>query len=261
MTKFITLIDAHVHIYDMYDFRHFINAAFNNFRKNSYKISSNINYEGVLCLTESKGKSWFNDLPNKLKENGDCKIVNTSENNSFICYNNNRKIYIISGKQIVTKENIEVLGLGVRENIIDGKSIDEVISIILSKNGLPVIPWGFGKWFGKRGKIISSIVIKNNRIYLGDSGNRPSFLPKSKLFSIAGKSNIKNLPGTDPLPFKGQQNRPGSYGFYFEGLLSEEEPFKDLVNKIMISRHTFKTFGRMETPIRFFYYQLLMKLK
>ena len=111
---------------------------------------------GVLCFTESNGMNYFENLysnNNFIRNNAN--YLKQNEENSLLCIDSNdKKILFIAGRQIVTLEKIEVLALGLKENYSDNKSIEEVINYILSKNALPVIPWGVGKWIGKRGAIV-----------------------------------------------------------------------------------------------------------
>ncbi len=90
----------------------------------------------------------------------------TSEENSLLCFNSNgHKIFFIAGRQIVTSEKLEVLALGLREDFKDNKPIEEVIDYIILKNALPVIPWGVGKWSGKRGAIVENLIEQNPKFF------------------------------------------------------------------------------------------------
>lgn len=53
----------------------------------------------------------------------------------------------MAGRQIVTAEKLEVLALGTDLDIDDGRPIREVLSLVTENGGLPVIPWGAGKWW------------------------------------------------------------------------------------------------------------------
>ena len=59
---------------------------------------------------------------------------------------------IVAGRQIVTAENLEILALGFDAGLDDGLPIDEVILAVQAAGALCVLPWGFGKWTGKRGQ-------------------------------------------------------------------------------------------------------------
>ena len=261
--QYLTLVDAHVHIHSNFNIEHFINSAFNNFNKNADLISPSCEFNGILCLTESQGLNYFRSLYSNLNFLEKYKLSQTNEENSFSCSNiDHKKIFFISGKQIVTTEKLEVLALGFNEDFKDGRPIEEVIDYVFSKNALPVLPWGVGKWNGKRGKKVNYLINnKSNIFFLGDNGNRPFFWKKPEIFNNAEKKGIINLPGSDPLPFISEEKRPGSFGFYFNEKVNEQTPFNDLKDKIINSKSSFSTFGKSESALRFFKNQIFMQIE
>lgn len=261
--QFITLVDAHVHIHSNFNIENFITAAYSNFDKIADQISPGCEFNGILCLTESQGVNYFRSFSSNLNLLKKYKFSQTKEENSFSCSNSNdKKIFFISGKQIVTREELEVLALGLNENIKDGRPIEEVIDYIVSKNSLPVLPWGVGKWNGKRGTKVNNLIYRSSKnFFLGDNGNRPYFWKKPVIFYNAEQKGIINLPGSDPLPFSSEEKRPGSFGFYFNAKVNELTPFNDLKDKIMNSKSSFSTFGKLESPLRFFKNQISIQIK
>ena len=262
MSEFLTLIDAHVHIHNNFRINNFIKASFNNFELISKRVAYNSKYEGVLCLTESHGVSCFEYLCLNLSSLQQYKLSQTREENSLACFDsNNIKIIFIAGRQIVTLEKLEVLALGLNEDLADGKPMQEVIDYIISKNALPVIPWGAGKWIGKRKEIVDNLISKNPELFfLGDNGNRPFFWSKPGIFHKAEKKGILNLPGSDPLPFDGEEERPGNFGFYINDKLNDQKPFNDLREKIINRKNSFPTYGKLESPYRFLKNQISMQI-
>ncbi|MCB0729824.1 MAG: hypothetical protein KDC88_02225 [Ignavibacteriae bacterium] len=258
------LIDAHIHIHECYNLDKFFNSAKANFLKqaNILDLCSN---QFILCLTESHKVNYFNQL----KQNADKSIlsewkIDLTENPNTIKLvdKENFTIYLIAGRQIVTNEKLEVLTLGLIEDPEDGKPIEEILAYVSNKKVISVIPWGVGKWMGYRKEIIEKLVLQNNTfpIYLGDNGNRPFFWSKPKIFSLAAKNNMLNIPGSDPLPFKNEVNKPGSFGFVLEGVLDIEKPFDSLFEKITSSKKQFATYGRLESLFNFFKNQISMQI-
>lgn len=260
----LILVDAHIHIHSCYVLEEFFNSAKSNFMKNSL-ASENTICQAFLCLTESQGINVFLDLKQAAEKNEKIGFwqVNLT-NNSNVLYLSDIsgfKIYIIAGRQIVTAEKLEVLALGLTKDPGDGKPIDEAIQFVVDKNSIPVIPWGVGKWFGNRKKIVENLVQNNTfPIYLGDNGNRPFFWSKPEIFELAAKKSILNIPGSDPLPFNDEVNKPGSFGFVLEGILDIEKPFDSLYEIITSSKAQFETFGRLESLFNFFKNQILMQV-
>lgn len=265
----VIIADAHVHIHNCFKIVKLLDAVFKNFRAVASEYGSNGDYDGVLLLTESSGMDWFSQL-RRLQETkfrkdaiGDWQFFPTKENNCLRIANNKRqKLFIVAGRQIVTEENLEVLALGLGDDYKDGYPLEKVIGDVLFRGYLPVIPWGVGKWMGYRGKAIRKLVSDQEPFpfFLGDNRNRPYFWPKSSLFTEAEKKGILNIPGSDPLPFKSEENRPGSFGFIINGTLDSGNPFEDIKGKLMDSSVEVKAYGKLETPLRFIKNQISMQI-
>lgn len=259
------LIDAHIHFHGCYDKATFFNSAKNNFEKIALKRKIE-NFQSILFFTESYGDNVFSDLFEIAKKNdkvGDWILsLTVNENTIKISDEKGFDLYIIAGKQIVTKENLEVLALGLKDKFPDGKSIEEVLGAVADLNILPVIPWGVGKWFSRRKQIVENLVTqtRSNPIYLGDNGNRPFFWPKPKLFKIAEANGIFNLSGSDPLPFNKEVYKPGSFGFIIDEVLNETKPFDSITEIISSTNKQFETFGKLEGPINFLKNQVAMQI-
>ncbi|HVO73724.1 MAG TPA: hypothetical protein VMT35_06850, partial [Ignavibacteriaceae bacterium] len=230
--------------------------------KNAAKNFNREKFAPVLFLTESWGVNQFKIL--KEKKYGNKKGWNfapTQEENSIVAVKNEeKKIIIIAGRQIVTKEKLEVLGLGILNAIGDKKPIKEVIDDVKKKGGLAVIPWGVGKWVGSKKKIVNE-TLELPGLFVGDNGNRPFFWSNKKIFSQFEKKNIKNLSGSDPLPFKSESGRAGSFGFAMEGVVNFDRPFESLLNKLSGEQPELLYYGKLEEPFRFFKNQILMQIK
>ncbi len=95
-------------------------------------------------------------------------------------------------------------------------------------------------------------------IFVGDNGNRLRFSPTPPLFRLAARRGIRDLPGSDPLPFPGEATRVGRYGFAVRGEISRTTPAQDL--KIMLeSPLSLDRFGHLESLGRFFRSQSAMQ--
>ncbi len=125
---------------------------------------------------------------------------------------------------------------------------------------IPVIPWGFGKWTGKRGRIIKGLLEKEQSFFLGDNSGRSELLPYPSHFTHALERGVKILPGSDPLPFISEVNRPGCFGFSIEGSLSPDTPAEDLKRMLYMSCPPFRSYGSLETGCRFVKHQVGMQV-
>jgi hypothetical protein len=263
------LIDAHVHIYDCFDLEIFFDSAYANFKSAAKRSGNENDFTGVLLLTETSKDNWFKRLSEcadgkhlpERKETGNWIIQHTEEIDSLLAESgNSKKVLLIAGRQIVTKEGLEVLACATVENFEDGMPIESLIKKIIEKNAFPIIPWGVGKWFGKKGRIVRDIINKSNNntlIYLGDNGNRPDFWPQPKLLKKACKKGIQILPGSDPLPFASESGRAGSFGCLMQ--IHIDPPMATTFIKKIITgdlKGTFRVYGRLEKCHRFLLNQM-----
>ena len=259
------LIDAHIHYHGCFDKNIFFNSAKDNFSKIAKSINSN-DYQSVLFFTESNGDNAFNELYECATNNNTIGQwrVSLTENENVIKLSDESgfNLFLIAGKQIVTSEKLEVLALGLKKDYDDGNPILNVLKDVTELNLLAVIPWGVGKWFSARKRIVENLISRNNLhpIYLGDNGNRPLFWNKPKIFKLAEDKGIYNLPGSDPLPFDKEVTKPGSFGFLIDDVLNEDKPFDSIYKIISSSNKQFETFGKLENPLNFIKNQVAMQI-
>lgn len=216
-----TIIDTHVHIHPGVDLAVVLSAAL----KNSEKIQ-NVKNSGacglVLCLTEREGEDFFKGIAHYAGQVvlGRGLVCEEIIDNKIakLLWQNRQTIYLVSGRQIVTQEKIEVLALGFNGTIKDGSKVEEVISLINKANGLAVLPWSPGKWLFRRGKILKGIFEKYSEkdIAVGDISMRPRICIGPKLMRKAASRGIRILNGSDPLPISGDENVIASYCIYSE---------------------------------------------
>ena len=266
------LVDAHVHIYDCFDLEGFLDSAYSNFRSEAYRLGIGEQFTPVLLLTETSKEFWFNRLRQYAESNGINKdkmlkkweFHYTDENVSVTArFEKSRDLFIIAGRQIETAEGLEVLALFTNSSFRSGIPIIDLIEAVKKQDAIPVIPWGFGKWLGRRGKILDSLmkIQKDLKFYLGDNSGRPSFLPFPHHFKIADRNGIHMFPGSDPLPFATEYHRAGRFGFLLEETISNSYPAKDLKQILMKPKLVLHSYGDCENPFSFLRNQLKMQLK
>jgi hypothetical protein len=268
----LILIDAHVHIYDCFDLARFLDSAYANFEAAAKRLGHSNDFTGVLLLAETSKDKWFlhlaanadgKDLPVG-KNAGSWTFFRTTENCS-LCANskNSKKLFIVAGHQVVSAEGLEVLALVMKGKFQDGIPISQLIKDIKKNDGLPVIPWGFGKWLGRRGKILEALIENANKydFFLGDNGGRPKFFHRPSLFKLSERQDIRIIPGTDPLPLKTDNDRVGSFGFGLRKFISNDEPAKDILKCLLDPTSEFEYFGLPEGFTPFLCNQLKLRLK
>ena len=256
--------DAHVHVYDCFDLDLFLDSAWNNLSSIAASRGCSDNFAAVLMLTEAKSDHWFSDFCEHKHTATEWQPKATDEAESVYAVNNEgHTILIINGRQIVTSENLEVLALATDKVLPDGQPIDEVVHWAQQNNALAVIPWGFGKWWGQRGKILSSLLdrVDPEAVHLGDNSGRPWFLGKPAHFNRAELENRRILPGSDPLPFATEAWRPGSVGFTFSASLNPDKPATGIKDSLCTSDTAIEPFMKCESLVPFLKNQIGMQLK
>lgn len=258
------LCDAHVHIYDCFDVDLFLDSAWHNFYQQAQLLFTPTNFCAVLLLTEAKQDHWFLELRENTSATSNWTFNETNEPDSLFAQDmNGHRILIINGRQIVTAENLEVLALALSNELPDGKPIDGVVEWVIHNNGIPVIPWGFGKWWGHRGNVLSKTLnsFSADELFLGDNSGRPWFLGEPKHFTVAVNEHRRILPGSDPLPFSSEAWRPGSVGFYFTGEFDENTPAKCMRDNLKNPSTIIDNYMQLERLLPFLRNQLAMQIK
>lgn len=264
--------DAHVHLHDCFDSAVFIEGAYANFDKAAAGCNQAGSFIGVLLFTEGSGEHGFDRLLEQVARQrrgyasglGAWKGHETEESASlYLTKGADKTIVIVAGRQVVTRERLEVLALGTRQSFEEKASIEDLIHHVAGEGALPVIPWGFGKWTGARGKHLRRLVEAATLppFFLGDSATRPSFLPRSPIFSLAEERGIRNLPGSDPLPFKREAQRAGRCGFILHHTLDKRCPGQDLKRLLGDPSVMIRQYAMQETPFRFMRNQLAMQFR
>ena len=263
------IVDAHVHIYDCFDLDKFLDAAYSNFKSEADRLGVGDKFTPVLLLAEAEGNCWFDRLReyadgrNTYKDTATQKWAfhHTGENESLTASSGNSKeLLIIAGRQVETAEGLEVLALFTTASFRPDNPIVDLIKEIRKHDAIPVIPWGFGKWLGRRGSVLNNLmkIQKDLKFYLGDNSGRPSFLCLPHQFKIAKNNGIHILPGSDPLPFANEFRQVGKFGLIIHETLSIDKPGKVLKQILLNPIYNFLPYGHLERPFRFFHNQFNM---
>jgi len=185
--------------------------------------------------------------------------VDDAESGCACLSKGNRKMHIVQGWQGNTLERLEYIALGAVQPPIEGCSLAETITSIQQAGGIPVIPWGAGKWLGHRGKVLRSFLQAGTGLFcLGDNGGRPYGWGESVHFKIARERGIPILPGSDPLPFAGDQQRIGSYCGVLADSLAEADIMASLKSAIAQNQPV-GTVGSRISPYAFFHFQFKLR--
>lgn len=252
------MVDGHVHIYDCYNLEKFFDNAvknMNRFYQMLYPGESP--FERILLLTEGKKNDFFSQFKKNrgFPNTSGYHFLDTKEEISLVlARDNNPLCYLLKGRQIVTKENLEVLLVASDQEMEDGLPIETVIERIIDNNDIGVLAWGFGKWFFKRGSVIHNLIKKYRfpGLFIGDNSGRPTFWPIPQLFERAKEYEIPIISGSDPLPFGDEVHKVGTYGFSIEGKFNHAEPAGSVWEILLSPETTIDFFGRRDSAVSFF---------
>lgn len=245
-----------------------MDAAHENFAEAAHRHQPCGDFIGILLFTESASEQWFNFLrehvqrrPEHLQERTGWRFDLTQERCSLIARKSQeRTLILVAGRQIVTAERLEVLAIGTETQYSDGAPIEQVLRDVRETGALAVIPWGFGKWMGQRGKVLDALLRRENGLVLGDNSGRPRVLPYPSQFVAAQKLGMRILPGSDPLPFASENRRPGSYGVILESAIDLATPGRDLRRLLADHEIAITPYGAPEQTLRFVRNQVRMQV-
>jgi hypothetical protein len=262
--------DGHVHIQENVSIDSLLDSARRNFIHEGEQTSPGQSATCFLFLAETKKFNFFSDY----KKQADARLITpggwhlsaTREAESLLLTHNDwqaGRIFLVAGRQIVTVERLEVLALATTSIIADGLSLDETVATIQNNEGLAVLPWAVGKWFGKRGATVDAFLktAAPGRLFVGDNGGRPVFWPTPRLFLTARQRGIQLLPGSDPLPLAREELRVGSYGGWLNGECSDDRPAADIRKLLTTGTEKVTPFGERQQVLNFFRNQLALRLK
>ena len=169
---------------------------------------------------------------------------------------------MIAGRQLVTRERLEVLALGTTAPLPEGEPIEATLAAVRDAGAAAVLPWGVGKWLGARGAVVARVLANPEwqHVCLGDNGNRPRLGPEPAQFAAARRAGRSVLPGSDPLPLPGQEARVAGYGFAVDVALDPLRPAAALL-ALLKSGSAFVAFGQREPLTRFVGNQLAMQVR
>ena len=260
------LIDGHVHFHECFSLSVLLDAAADNFEAaaKSLRIDKDACY--VLLLCEDAGYKNFLGLVEKVEAKSKIdgwSFTNSSESTVVVAqHDNGRRLFIIAGRQIRTVEGLELLALCTNFAHVDGLAVDISIAKIQQTGGIAVLPWGFGKWSGERGKLVMRLIKAPARhgLLLGDNSGRLAGLRDPLHFRMARRVGMSILSGTDPLPFPRQQQRVGIYGSYLRGRFEESRVSTSIYSLLLEGGITPTTYGNREQPSIFLANQLRMQV-
>ena len=260
------LNDGHVHFHGCFDPDRFLDAAETAFERARRQRALPAKTVRCLWLTESRGDGFFEAwsagtgpaLPRRwsLGPGADgISLVASREGGAGIV--------VVAGRQVRSREGLEVLALGTAREFPDDLPFGEALDRVADSDAVAVVPWGFGKWWSGRGRLVAHAVETGipGRIFLGDNGGRLEGASPPRLFDMARRRGIAVLPGTDPLPFPREVERVATYGFVLDAEVDPRRPGASLRRALAALRADPAVFGRRTELLPFVRAQVAMQLR
>jgi hypothetical protein len=255
------LIDAHVHCHAGTAPAAFLDHAARN-------LASAARGEGLapaagwLLFTEMAGDHAFAALRAGAGELPGWRLEPTFEAVSLLAHGaGDFPLVLVAGRQIVTAEGLEVLALAAPGPFADGQELAATVAAVRAAGGQAVLPWGFGKWWGARGKALTTFLegAAPGAVFLGDNRGRPALAAPPRPFALAADRGILSLPGSDPLPLAAERDAVGRYGFVIEGAVDPARPAAGLLRLLRGLVRQPRAFGRRQRLAPFLARQIAMQ--
>lgn len=254
------LVDAHVHFHPCFERDAFLDAALANFQRGAEELGIGGPFLGCLLLTEMTGERALQRLLSG--ETGAWRFEPTGEPSSLMARRSSdgARLLVIAGQQVRTREGLEILALLSTEEFPNGLPFRDALARVRWSGAVPVIPWGFGKWWFHRGALIEGILRRPEPkwLFLGDNGGRPDFGAPPRLLREGG---VPVLPGSDPLPLPEHAGRAGSYGFLVKDGVEERRPAAALRRWLRELSTQPPTFGGCQSLGRFCRDQMALRFR
>jgi hypothetical protein len=257
-------VDFHLHYYNNYDEETFWPSLIANLDRGSEPLGSGFApLERVALLTEAPGVAMFPRWQGRTDPGPDgMRFTSTGEPYSLaLCRDGERRLLLIAGRQIVTAERLEVLTAGAVPLIPDGRPLATVVDELTAAGALAIIPWGAGKWLGRRGRLVSETAgrLTAPTFFLADNPARPGCWPPPRIFRDMERRGKAVLRGSDPLPLSGEEKRAGAFISLLEGEFDPWLPLASL-KKILAQNGSIHGLGRRNSLASFLWRQVRLRL-
>jgi hypothetical protein len=260
----LVFVDGHVHIYACYEVERVFDGAWRHFRRVASSYGATDDFQGVLILTESAGDQVFVELTKIAGGTvGRWQVSGTEEANSLrLQRDDGARLLVLAGRQLVSAEKLELSAYFVVESLADGAPLATLLEQVHRMGGVSVLPWGVGKWFGKRGQEVQQrLRHRAVPLLVSDNGGRPWFWPMPRLFRTAQQQGIPVLAGSDPLPKVSEQQQSGRVGFVLRGALPPASPSQSLKQRLLSLDSAPPRYGAREGAWHFVRNQFYMQFR
>jgi len=256
-------VDCHVHLYEAYDIDLAVRSAWNNVKLQDGTVP----YGQCWCLAAPPGTNGLDTTKLMVKQQSSkiriVEIQDSADGNYVVLERSEGPILVVPGTQAISTEGLEVLSLGAELPSIGPTSLLKLVERVQETGGLPVVPWGVGKWFGRRGELVSQLLkgaSPDDTLLLADNANRPWWWPLPKLLREATDAGRTVVSGSDPLPIRGDEARIASAGVYCsaESVATAWQQIRQTL--LTPNEREPKVYGESMSSVRFWRNQVLIRV-
>lgn len=253
-------VDGHVHFHHRELVAVTLDAALANFRAlGAAGITRDC---GVLLLAQAARESVFEWLRARPVVGAWSVTSVPGESQSLWLRREQGTLLVVCGRQVIAEPGLEVIALGTDQRIEDGLGLEPTLALARSAAALAVLPWGFGKWTGRRKlRIRKQLAVADvSSLWVGDNGGRLRNLGRPRLLDEAEARGIGVLPGTDPFPFGRDYRRVGSFGFLLDLPLVASRPWQSVRAALVGLKRSPEAYGRSSGSLGFGFRQAWMQV-
>lgn len=253
------VVDTHVHVHACFEASAALDAAVAAFdRVASRPAAERLD---VLCLTDVAGVCTDARLCAAPPGDGAWRYSRPASGAGALAERTDgRRLHLLPGRQMVSAEHLELLALDCLLALEDRRyPLNELVERTLEAGGVPVLPWGFGKWLGARGRVVRALIESRSDFLLADNGNRLRGTRWPALLEAGRRKGVAILAGSDPLPLASQAAQTGSHGI--RGCVAAADATSPSCAFRALARSgTWSAFGPLTPPAVFLLNQVRMQI-
>lgn len=254
-------IDTHCHLYDRLSSAEFFRAYIRNLSSTvGARFSQDKDTIGV-CLVDLKGNNSFAKLASGEAQTSRGLGIQQIDACTLEVSIDAQSVRVFKGQQVNTQEGLELIAMGYAGTLPENQPLGQYFELCQSEASV-VLPWGVGKWLGKRGRLVDQLLSKKGGavlgdFILGDNGGRPWWWRESR-FSAAQSQSALVLAGSDALPVASYQDRVGGY---LNGFSGRFERCQDWLDHLKSLNTRPAQFGKLNSTMGFFREQLGIRMQ
>jgi hypothetical protein len=248
--------DGHVHVYPGYDVSKVLTCLIGNLEKITQTPQAGGDCVYLGLMAESRTCRFHADIcrtGSPFSAGMFSLVAGPDQGCLTILERDTIRGYLIAGRQIVTAERLEILGLGSEVTVPDGLPAETTLQAIQAQGATPVLSWSPGKWFSSRGKLVEKLIETHHAgdFLIGDTGLRPTFWPLPRLMRLASERGYRIIGGSDALPLPGEEQWIGTYGVAATAPFDPEKPAGSLRRLLKDTSARFTPLGHRCPPPAF----------